>query len=496
MIPYSSLSSNYIYNKFSFPNIKNSISELYNDLNLFKYTIPNEIINTNTKLYNLPITKVFQGINRVRISDSFDGIGVLKSNLNKEFKPILNFINNINIQPYYYNQLNWYYSGYSTEFSGIGRLNNSNYQSNNHPIFNIVLLKILPLLMQDSMVDYRKTITEKSKEINHFNLSNIFNEYLRNNKKEFIETLSNFLIVKLITLNSNYSTEISNKLHIIISEYINQLPLLNFKLNVSRVNNNILNLQYNQLILNTLNNETLLNISNEKIYEYNEYLKQFNNIIASNILTTNEETFTNLQIIIGDFKYNYELLINSIYIVYALAIDSLKSNFNDTLLPSNFSKDLYLLVTNNINHENINFFNFKTNQQDIIHHCILKYFISIFQIYFETKEIEELLLGLLKELQVYNIYSTSMYNLLKNYMILYLLNEIINGKLFNEISDAFIKLHTSTNINFSQQIYFQNRLEKIKNSNEESYLDQEIFNFFYDSVLLNIADSQVSNFII
>jgi len=159
MIPYSSLSSNYIYNKFSFPNIKNSISELYNDLNLFKYTIPNEIINTNTKLYNLPITKVFQGINRVRISDSFDGIGVLKSNLNKEFKPILNFINNINIQPYYYNQLNWYYSGYSTEFSGIGRLNNSNYQSNNHPIFNIVLLKILPLLMQDSMVDYRKTIT-------------------------------------------------------------------------------------------------------------------------------------------------------------------------------------------------------------------------------------------------------------------------------------------------------------------------------------------------
>jgi len=489
---YNQLSSNYLNNKLLIPDYSAKIKVLYNDLKLMLYRIPNESFIVKPELFNLPLIKQFSGVNKLKISEDFSQTSLLKSEIPESLKDIKNFLKSISFDKlYYYGDFNWYLSKYKKELVGISMVNgNYDYESIQDPLVNIVLANILPLLITNSIMDYKITITKIFKTKKYENLSNSFQLFTQDNKSIISNEISTFLSNQLILLtpyhdSKNHLVNSINKL--IVQEFINKLPNFNFNFNKQLLISNIYNNQLNQLVLNNINTPGLVNNINLE-----QNLKEFNNKIANDILVFNNDLNVNLYVILGDYKHNPQFLINAFYIVYNLALNKFKNKFVGELLPLDFSKNLFNNVLKNIDLTKLNINDFKTNQQFIIKNTIIQFFISVMDVYFNSIELEKILLSILEKLNIYNINSISFFNPFQQYIKLLFLQYIINGKLFNQIIDDFINIYTSTNIIETTDINLKEKINNIRFNQE--YYNSEIFNFIYASVYSNIVDSFIRKY--
>lgn len=488
---YNQLSSNYLNNKLLIPDYCAKIKVLYDDLNLMRYRLPTENLKLKPELYNLPLIKQFSGFNKIKISEDFSQTNLLKSEIPESLKDIRNFLKSITFDKlYYYSDFNWYLSRYDKELVGISTVSGDcEYEILQDPLVNIVLANILPFLLTNSINDYKITITKTFKYKKYENLSKSFSTFVQANKLTISNKISTFITNQLILLNPYYNSKnLSDSINnLIVQEFINKLPEFNFNFNKQLLISNIYNYQLNQLVLNNINTPELVsNINSE------QHLKEFNNKIANDILVFNKDLNVHLYVILGDYKYNQQFLINAFYIVYNLALNKFKDKFEGDLLPLDFSKNLFNNVLTNIDLSKLNINNFKTNQQFIIKNTIIQFFISIMETYFNDIKLETILLSVLEKLNIYNINSISFFNPLHQYIKLLFLQYIISGELFKQIIDDFINIYTSTNIIETTDI---NLKEKIKNIKfDQDYYDSEIFNFIYNSVYLNIIDSFIRKY--
>jgi len=487
---YNQLSSNYLNNKLIIPDYSSKLLELFNDLEIIRYRIPNETFQLMPELYNLPLIKNFSGFNKIKISEDFSQTNILKGEIPESLKTIRNFLKSITFDKlYYYSNFNWYVSRYDNKLSGISAVSgNVDYENLQHPLINIVLANILPQLLTNTINNYKNDITKIFKTQKYNNLSNDFSLFIELNKNEISKKITTFISSQLIVLSPYYkSSNLTDNINSIIThEFIDKFPKFSFNFNKQLVITNIYKHQLNQLVLDNINTNGLTNINLD-----NE-LKEFNNKIANDILVINKDLNVHLYVILGDYKHNQQFLINAFYIAYNLAINEFKNKFSDNLLPLNFSQDIFNKTIQNLDLSKLNINNFKDNQVFIIKNSIIQFFISVIDVYFNNLEVEEILLNILNKLSIYNNNAVAFFNPLQQYIKLLFLKYIINGILFKQLTDDFIKIYTSTNIIDTVDINLKEKLQNIKFN--QSYYDEEIFNFMFNSVYFNIVNSMIKKY--
>jgi hypothetical protein len=496
MKTYNELSSNYLNTKFSFVDMKPFINELCTDLEQLKFTLPKEPVMIDSNFLNLPLIKNIQftkGINKVKVQETFNQIKALKPTINKTLKPILTKLSTLKFDNIYY---------YSNFLQYINNFDNSNlynlssvsgdkdFKNISNPIINIYLSKLLPSIINDQVVKL-KYEAHSNLEVTA-DLQNLFDSFIISNKQSIIQKITHFITSNIITLSPTYSNYIFKEIEDIIISEFEKLPPLTFKLNKDNIINLIYSAQLNELTLNILNYKDLLpTLTNSELFEIDNYVKEFNNNIANEVVVLNEDTVVKLQAISGQFKSNPTFFINSFYTSFNSASDIFKSTYSDIFLPPNFSKDMIKLTLDNINRE-LPLYDFRAREKELIDFVVNKYLISVMNTYLTSQEFTNFVLNLLTRLNKYNLQSTTYFYPTQQYIKLMFMQFIVNKNLFSEISDQYYK--TYNKIVIDQTVTdVSKKIDKLYNYSklDIDYYDSEIFNFFYSSVLYNIAESIV-----
>lgn len=515
MKTYNQYSSNYLINTFKYINHKLIIDELVDDLEDLKYVLPRSSIVVEPEVLNLSLIKKISdlnGINKVQIIQKFNQIHKLKKIILADYRYIFTKLSNLEFDNlYYYSKFNWYLNNFNTDFIGLGTIaGNNNIPNLPHPILIPYLQKIIRLIIPDNISVLTNTINFNLSNI-HVNLESGFNEFIIANKSSIIDKLSSYLITNVITLTPYYSNDLKLIVDNIVTNHISEIPPLTIKINKEKITNLISIQQTNTLTLNSINNITLPLNSTELFLDYkanntylsnegilNFYLKQFNNQIANNILSTNNETSINLQTIIGQFKSNPEFFLNSFPIVYNLALNSLKLNFTEQFLPPNFTKDILKLIFDNLN-TNIDISNYRNEEEELIKSCINRYLLGVINSYVLKPNFTDFTLSLLNKLNKYNLQSSTYLYPVQQYFKMLFFQYVTNGQLFDSVFSEFTQLYSNTPTPTMSNVITQNVTQKIANarvitSYNSQYYDDEVFNFFFNSVSHSIVDSLLSEY--
>lgn len=513
MKTYNQYSSNYLINIFKYIIYKPIIDELIYDLEKLKFTLPKSSMTVEYELLNLPLIKniiQLNGINKVQIIQKFNQVHTLKKTILQNYRYIFTKLTNLDFDSlYYYSRFNWYLNSFNTDFVGIGSIaGTNNIPSLPHPILVPYLQKIIPLIIPDNISLLTNIINLNLSNV-HVNLESSFNEFIIANKSSIVDKLSTYLITNTITLTPYYSNDLKLIIDNIVLNHINEIPPLTIKINKEKITNLISIQQTNELTLNSINNinlpinsiELFLDYKSNNPYLTNEgilnfYLKQFNNQIANNILSTNNETSLNLQTIIGQFKNNPEFFLNSFSVVYNLALDSLKSNFTEQFLPPNFTNDILKLIFDNLN-TSIDISNYRNNESSLIKSCINKYLLGVINAYILNPNFTEFILSLLNKLIKYNLQAPTYLYPVQQYFKMLLFQYITNDILFNSIVSEFIQLYSNTPTPITSNDMSQKIIKaKVITSYNSQYYDDEIFNFFFNSVSHSIVDSLLAEYMV
>jgi hypothetical protein len=531
----------YLKNKLIVPNIKESLKELISAIKNYDFKIAKVKPYINPEIYNLPLIKETNIINKVAIYNNFKQTHLLRYKIRKNYKPILTSL--LNIYPsnlYYYSKFIWSLNNFDNKYLNLslvsGIISRSDlFIETDYPsidlitanastqylnfFISLVLERILPKLITDSINSYRMEIY---KEFNDktYNLTTLYSSFL-NNPKNFnniSNELSDFLIRHIITATKTYSDNLKLDVTNIVQKHLQNIPNITLKFNKNLVIDTIYEHQLNQLIFNNIKNPNILKeginvytyFNDSKINNLNLndafilYSKSFNNQIVNNIAVINSDLLIDLNIIAGEFKKTPLFLVNSFYFIFSLAFEQLKNNFNDELLPADFSKNLFKLVIDNIDINQINFNDFKSLQVNIVDYVLTRYFDAILDTYI-SEHLNEFFLDLLNDLKSYNIDAISYHFPTSQYFKLLLLNSCdynLYDALFYDIYRDFINKYTSLNVgNYNSEIFLKNyinRYDSIKNSFsslDKQYYDTEIFNFFYNCALMNIINSIINEYI-
>lgn len=519
---YNTFSSNYLNNKLSFNSMKYTVNELVTDLESLSFSIPKEPIIVDQSFINLPLIKNIQytnGVNRVKIQQDFNQVGVLKTSLGKQLKPILYNLSNLKFDKlYYYSKMCWYLSGFDNNYSYMSSVSGTtNFDNIQHPICNIFLQKLLPNVINDQVAIVKMQANIKAVDFIKSSLPNDFDVFIQRKKEVLIDKLTHYIITQIVTLTPTYSNYIFTEVKKIIADEFENLPLFTTKLNKEAVINLIYNQQLNELCLNVINGDILnLPIASDGLFlqfkeEWlqsniftgtypscieilNGYTKIFNNNIANEVLVLNEDLVVKLQAIIGQFKNNPEFFINAFYIVFNQAIPILKENYSSIFFPPNFIKDMLKLILDNLNPK-LKLTNFREREKDLIESILNKYLLSVINTYIYRETFTNFLLSLLHKLNKYNLQSNLYFYPVQQYFKLLLTQNIVNGELFSNTHKEFQNLYSSIEKS-DDESDITVKINKLYNYSkfDIDYFTDELFNFFFSSVTYNITESLLTTY--
>ena len=167
----------------------------------------------------------------------------------------------------------------------------------------------------------------------------------------------------------------------------------------------------------------------------------------------------------------------------------------NSLTVVNYDSDYVPLAAwNNLN-TNIDISNYRNEEEELIKSCINRYLLGVINSYMLKPNFTDFTLSLLNKLNKYNLQSSTYLYPVQQYFKMLFFQYVTNGQLFDSVFSEFTQLYSNTPTpTTSNDVTQKIANARVITSYNSQYYDDEVFNFFFNSVSHSIVDSLLSEY--